>query len=1237
MNAYIENPSLTQENQLKPHVPLYPFDSETQALSHDRQASSFFTSLNGTWDFIWKSQPPKEWDSCCEKAEASQNWETIEVPGTWQMQGFGYNVYRNIPMEFSPYDPPKVPDHINPTALYKTSFTYNPKWKDRLVHLNFEGVKSAFWVWINGTYIGFDKGSMTSAEFDITPYLQSGTNSLCVMVVRWSDGSYLEDQDMWRFSGIYRSVYLTALPKTYFRDLTVITRLDKAYENASLQMNLDVVNSAKTPINGKINVSLFDEQGLKIDSFTKAVTLQGKDTKQIALERDVKNPKKWSAEKPNLYSAVIKLLDKDDKVIEIVEERIGFRELAIKDKVLLVNGVPVKIKGVNRHEHDPKTGRTISRDAMIADFELMKQLNVNSIRTSHYPNDPLFYDLADEYGFYICDEVNAECHYGETFLAAQQGWAPSFMDRTIGMVERDKNHPSIIMWSMGNECGLAPIHYQMAAYAKEKDPTRFIYHQPNDVGQYFDGDAPFADINGERYPSPVQLASMADTIQKPVIMGEYFHTMGNAGGHFDEYWKVIYDNEKLQGGYTWDWVNQGLQLPLVTTLDKSKYKNKTMIVGNPKFVQGRSGKGLSFSGIDDWVEVYNTEKLNVTGNQLTVEAWVYPRGFQNSNVFVSKGKQYQIAQHHKDSVFFGITVAPKWLFSGNTVLATEHKVSAAIPKDWDYNWHHLVGVYDGVTLNLFLDGQKVSSRAVQGNIDRSRSPICIGKNHFLHAEQFNGFLSNAIIDDVAVHATKRTEKAFGDKTASPIIDDTTLLYLDFESRAQIGTYESYGATPNSSGTMDGIVNADRTLQPEAWQVKKGHQPVFVTMQFDTIPKITVSNRHHFTDLKEVKTKWQLFGDGYLIEEGVLALAVAPNKSTTVGIPLQKPDLLNYKDYQLLVSFHQKEKTPLLPADFEIAFEQFRLPWSEDIEKQGSSIKGGSMALNEDQTHVAVQIDDLKYTFSKASGTLSQIMIGNTPLLSSPQAVDVWRAPILNEWSTWGVPEADLWYMLGLDTLKHDVKSFKVTRLSNEKIQISSNVISTSQFVSTVQFDSQWEYLIGSDGLIDLKFNVAVSTEQPGYPVADIPWIPVLGIKMDLKNNIKNYNWYGRGPFETYPDRKTAAKISRYESQIDAIEMPYMVPQDFGNYADVTQVALLQENGLGFEISADNPINFKIDPYENLDKVWYPFQLIKKESPTLHLDFLVTGVGGTSIPVQPNYRVYPKNYNFQLKFQPVQGK
>ena len=958
---YIENPSLVEENQLPPHVPFIPFENIDQAKDADWEQSPYYRSLNGTWKFLWTKSPlesPREFHHT--EYNASE-WNDIQVPGTWQMQGFGYNIYRNVPMEFAPYDPPHVPVEFNPSAYYIREFEVPGSWKDRKVVLHFDGVKAGFWVWINGVYTGFDKGSMTAAEFDISEYLVPGRNKIAVQVVRWTDGSYLEDQDMWRFAGIYRRVYMYAVPEIHISDFFVRTELDDSYTNASLRIDCFLKNETnKDPGKLSVKASLFDPKGFKAAEFSSNVnSLAPNNIQKLSITSEIERPELWSAEKPNLYTLVLSLETSKGEVMEIVEEKVGFRELEIKDAQLNVNGVPVTIKGVNRHEHDPVHGRTMSREVIEKDFQLMKELNINGIRTCHYPDDPLFYDLADEWGFYICDEVNAECHYGQEYLASQPGWEDAFMDRTIRYLQRDKNHPSVIMWSMGNECGLAPVHYQMANYVRSADPTRFVYHQTNTPN----GDAPFADICGTRYPNPGMLDAIGDTTRRPVILGEYAHAVGNSMGHFDEYWERIYRYKSLQGGFIWDWVNQSILVDLITTSDQSLHNHQAVLMGRPKKVNGHTGMAIQLSGLDDFVEVTPHPALNLTGNELSLQTWIYPRGFNGSNAMITKGDHsFALEQQHEDSISFTIYTD------------RAYRVSAYLPKDWNHNWHHVAGIYDGTEIVLYIDGELSISSPASGDIQRTYYEVMIGKNHEGDHENTPGFISNAIFDEVMIHDIAIEQELLSCYRQQPIIDQHLVLWLPFEEQQENGKFLCYGATPYTSATMDGVIFANRTYQPESWQVKHSHCPVKTEALNPENGRFKIHNRFHFTDLNEISIGWALLKQGEIIREGVVELELKPLQEMELVIPLEQKEISGNSEFLLRMEYKTKNDQHWAKAGYEIGFDEFEICLEHERSVEKIEMDYAPLTISENGDELIISGEDFRYAFDRSKGVLGQIRL-----------------------------------------------------------------------------------------------------------------------------------------------------------------------------------------------------------------------------------------------------------------------
>jgi beta-galactosidase/beta-glucuronidase len=548
-----ENPALLHRNRMAPRSHFIPYQDAATARTGQRGTSDRFRLLNGAWRFHYAPTPAQAPDPGC----PADNWDTIPVPCSWQCRGYGRPQYTNVPYPF-PVDPPRVPSE-NPTGSYRRMFVVPEAWDALRVHLCFEGVDSAFHVWVNGVAVGFSKCSRMPAEFDITHAVHAGENVVDVRVYQWSDGSYLEDQDMWWLSGIFRDVYLVARPQTHMTDIAVRTLLDQEYCNAELSIAVTV--SAGAAAGAEVRALLYDPSGRPVDGATlKAAVKPSTDGPPCALlSAQVPAPAKWSAEAPCLHELCIELCDAGGAVEEAIVVRVGFRSVELQHGNMLVNGVPIMLKGVNRHDHDPDLGKAVPLEQMRRDILLMKQHNINTVRTSHYPNDPRFYDLCDEYGIYVIDETDLETHgfgiCGDiSRLSNASAWELAYIDRVSRMVERDKNHPSIIMWSLGNESGFGDNHRAMARWIRAHDPTRLIHYEG-------DGEAEITDVLSQMYTHVDQVAKIGRQrgAGKPFVMCEYAHAMGNGPGGLKDYWEVFYKYPRLQGGCIWEWIDHGLR------------------------------------------------------------------------------------------------------------------------------------------------------------------------------------------------------------------------------------------------------------------------------------------------------------------------------------------------------------------------------------------------------------------------------------------------------------------------------------------------------------------------------------------------------------------------------------------------------------------------------------------------------------------------------------------------------
>jgi len=555
-----ENPEVVGINKYAPHCTLIPYPDERMALENNRVMSPYFQLLNGYWKFNWVERPDDRPKDFYDPEYDDSQWKQIAVPSNWEFQGYGVPIYVNIPYEWKRKpNPPEIPHDYNPVGSYRHRFNIPETWSDKQVFIHFGAVKSAFYIWINGKKVGYSQDSKTPAEFNITDYIKPGSNQLAIEVYRWSVGSYLECQDFWRISGIERDVYLYALPAVYIRDYFAHAGLTSDYTDGDFKLNVDIFNSGgKKAKNYTIRAKLMSSDGkITIASFSEKLSLDKQEISQILFEQLISKPRKWSAETPDLYTLVLSVYNDDGVCEEAVSCKVGFRSSGIKNGQLLVNGIPILIKGVNRHEHDPVTAHVISEKSMLEDIRLMKQFNINTVRTCHYPNDPRWYELCDQYGLYVIDEANIESHGMGYDPDRTLGNNPRFMTahlaRVQSMLERDKNHPSVIIWSMGNEAGDGVNFDTCYNWIKQRDPSRPVHYERAELGRN-------TDIYCPMYPDVEYLAEYASKPQeRPLIMCEYAHAMGNSTGNLQEYWDVIESHPQLQGGSIWDWVDQGIQ------------------------------------------------------------------------------------------------------------------------------------------------------------------------------------------------------------------------------------------------------------------------------------------------------------------------------------------------------------------------------------------------------------------------------------------------------------------------------------------------------------------------------------------------------------------------------------------------------------------------------------------------------------------------------------------------------
>lgn len=560
-DSIFENPAVQEINRLPMRAAYFPYENAKLAKEDDRSKSDRFLNLNGTWKFFWTNHYknlPQKFESL---SFDDSKWDNFQVPANWEFHGYGTPIYVNHPFEFAVKNPqpPIIPNPDQPAGIYRRTIELPAHWQGQQVFIHLGAVKSVFRLYVNGKFVGLGKDSKLESEFDLTDYVKPGKNLLVIEVRRWNDGSYLEAQDFWRISGIERDVYLYARPKVHLYDLFIKSPLINNYSDGDFSFNIEVFSHLDEDQGDNLVVAkLYDPSENEIfRGSQKTIGLKRKLGKTVIhFQKEIPSVKAWSAELPNLYRLEVSLVDNEGRVREVINQPVGFRTYEIKGYQFLVNGKPVYFKGVNRHESDPVTAHHITRESMEGDIKIMKELNMNAVRLAHYPNDPYWYKLCDKYGFYVIDEANIESHgmyYNpERTLGNDPEWEYAHHLRIERMVLRDKNHPSIVAWSLGNEAGNGWNFYKAYIWLKGFDPSRPVQYERSTTEWNTDMIVP-------QYPSPSSMERWArSNPTRPYIMSEYAHAMGNSMGNFKEFWEVIERNPQLQGGYIWDWVDQGI-------------------------------------------------------------------------------------------------------------------------------------------------------------------------------------------------------------------------------------------------------------------------------------------------------------------------------------------------------------------------------------------------------------------------------------------------------------------------------------------------------------------------------------------------------------------------------------------------------------------------------------------------------------------------------------------------------
>ncbi|RKD90863.1 beta-galactosidase small subunit-related protein [Mangrovibacterium diazotrophicum] len=1238
LSNYIENINVLEEGQEKAHAYHIP---------------KAHLLLNGKWKFTYSDTPWGIPDDFYKMSFDDSAWDTIKVPSNWEMEGFGDKFFRNVgtgfPLgrmgrrtsadshksttlddDYVPVKPGEVPYEWNPTGAYRTSFEMPLDWDGKEVFLRFEKVASASFVWVNGKQVGYNEGSHEPSEYNVTSYLQKGKNTIAILVTKFSDAYYLEGVDAWRLAGIFDDVTVFATPKQRIFDWQIITDLDDSFIDADLLLDVDVkgYDTAKEKFQIKATLTRNNQE---IFSSASSLFVVSEDSIQtVSFKEFVTNPRKWTSETPDLYNLTIELFDQYGSMVDALDTRIGFKETQIVGNTFYLNGVPLKVNAINSHMQHPEMGHYVDEETIRRDLELLKQFNFNAVRTSHYPPTNKYIELADEYGLFIIDEVSDEAHQSP-YLSGKSDFVEMYRDRTRKLVLRDRNHPCVLLWSAGNESGEGKNINEVVKLGKELDPTRYWM---------YGGNAPVhsaEDIIGPRYPTPIELEmhiGLNKEDNRPSFMDEYLAVTGNGGGELDEYWRVIYSHSRLMGGAIWDFVSTGVTEPIRRLDDLSEYKTPVHIMGNAKLVDGKNGKAIDLNGHDQWIEVYRAENTEISGDKLSLTLDVFPRNLARlGGYYITKGNnQFGINQKGKNELEF-------YLFNGERQVVT-----APLPDDWEYHWHNITAVYNGTEMKLYIDGEVKVSKVTTGAIVNLPFPLNIGRNAEKHGDGTSEYICDALIDNVGVFTKEINPFSTIDKSDAD-------LWLDFESESREGNFYSYGIGARTYGA----IWPDRKPQPEMWQMKKTCQP----LAFELIDKekgvIQVWNHSHFLNASHWETTWTLTEDEKVLQSGKLDLNIRPQERGNITVPFKRPAVKAGKEYRLNISSCLKEDELWAPTGFEISWEQFEFKdWYQNNAVAKKSHH--EVSLISDSTYFIVRGKDFSYNFDKKSGELVSLKINGDELLRSPLRLNVWRAPIANELDSWnsssfknsgwkseyGDVIATEYYSNGLHNLKHYPLEVRATEsngnvyiYAREFVLLNGGTLEFAQLDKYIMgakyngFENIYEYRINGDGEINIEHSFLPQGTMPQF-------LPRVGLTLKLNNQFSQVEWYGRGPQENYPDRKTGYKVGIYSSTVEDMYEPYLIPQENGLRTDNRWLEIADEKGNGLKFSMDRYFNFSTSIYstENLTKALYTYQLEKDSAVTVNLDYATTGVGGTARGILNAYRVYPTGYHREITISPL---
>ena len=1211
-----------------------------------KRDSDLYISLDGTWKFNYVGNPKDRPVDFYKNDYDTSKWADIPVPANWQMHGFGSPLYTNVRYPFK-MNPPRVmdtpdktfsnypEDSRNPVGSYKRYFDVPVKWAAQKVFVKFGGVSSAFYLWINGEKVGYSQDSRTPAVFDITKFVKAGRNSIALEVYQYSDGSYLEDQDFWRLSGIFRPVTLYTTPQMAIADIFNRAGLSEDYKDGTLQTEILVKNSAKVKQGMKISGTLLSPEGRKISTAESPVELDaGKSAICKWKFADVKNVRAWSAEIPTLYTLLVQTENNfGEKLFSAY--KVGFRKVERKDGQILVNGKPVIIKGTDRHENSPETAQYITPELAREDIKVMKKFNINAIRTSHYPNIEQFYDLCDEMGMYVMDEANVEAHELDNLWRGKTkdvndirynplnnpelGWGEAILDRAKNMVERDKNHPSIIFWSLGNESRNGISFKNSAKWIRSRDNSRPIN---------FDRDynLEYVDLFAKMYCTPEGVEKFLrseDNIspdrQHPVILCEYSHAMGNSGGSLHRYWDLVAKEPRFQGGFIWDWKDQGIRRnaePAVRVSDSAN-PDRSIAVFND-VVSNRPmhrASAVAYPGLfADGAKSFTVAvKLSRDG---------FPSRSDYADKRVSKRLPMQDAQvepiveqpaafslkfvDRRKVVAFSIWNGKAW-----DVLETPRREAIKLPVE-------IAATAGNGTMAIYIDNKKVAERKIGEFETFDCQPLMITQKDKEAHRFFDGAIAR-----LRVSSDVLTADFFGKGKAICDID-----FADFKQVPSKKTYFAYGGDfgdrpTDYSFNCNGLALPDNTPSPQLAEVKKLQQHIETKLaKFDgETAEIEIFNGNFFRDLKDIEGKWALTRNGKKVDGGSFDIpATAPQRKSSVKIKLDSDDLKPAGEYALRVSYVADDDNILGFDDGEeMAWEQFDLGGKFQPEPEQKH-SGKFVALDNGTDVIGIQGDNFSVKFDKNTGWLRDYTFDGTTLVSGQMRLNFWRPLTNNDRGAALTGKLWLW------------------RTAAERAKLAHFEAKNSTDGMGVEINARYElpaggstaeirYNIRPNGKIEARGSVNVAEKQPD--------LLRVGMQFATNPKIEDRKWYGLGPTENYCDRNRGVWMGEFKQSIDASFFRYVDPQESSTVTKVRTATLSGDDTPSLNIVALDGKFFELSTYpclpEDIEQSTHPYQLPNRGFKVVNVSAANFGVGGVdswgSLPTADKRITAGKTYDF----------